>query len=243
MSGEDTHALLIQSAECQSYELEVAGSSPAQSIKENIFFYIMNTKLCKVCNTEKDTFMFNKHKTGQYGVRGICKICCKKTYDTPTDGFFNCPKCNVVKHVNEFGKDSRRSNGIKYYCKECSNEQTRQRRKNTPGLYAEESRQRRLNIKNKIRMNLGTRLWQVVSKKHGNTMELVGCTTDFLVSYLETKFTEGMTLENYGKWHIDHIIPCASFNLEEPEEQKRCFHWTNLQPLWAADNIRKGCRL
>ena len=58
MSGEDTpQALLIQSVECQSYELEVAGSSPAQSIKENIFFYIMNTKLCKVCNTEKDVFI------------------------------------------------------------------------------------------------------------------------------------------------------------------------------------------
>jgi len=203
----------------------------------------MVAKTCKICNIEKDISMFNKHNTGQYGVRGTCKICCKKTYEAPTSGNFKCPKCKIAKDVNDFGKDSRRSSGIKYYCKECSNEQNRQRYKNTPGLYAKESRQRRINIKNRIRMNLGTRLWQVVSKKHGNTMELTGCTTEFLMTYIESKFADDMNWDNYGKWHIDHIIPCASFDLESLEEQKKCFHWSNLQPLWAADNIRKGCRL
>jgi hypothetical protein len=203
----------------------------------------MIAKICKICSIEKDISMFNKHKTGRYGVRGICKICCKKTYDTPIDGFFKCPKCNIVKHVNEFGKDFQRSNGIKCYCKECLNDYSRQRLKNTPGLSAKQSRQRRLNIKNKIRMNLGTRLWQVVSKKHGNTMELTGCTTEFLMVHIESKFTDDMTWDNYGKWHIDHVVPCASFDLENQEEQEKCFHWTNLQPLWASDNIRKGCRL
>ena len=71
-------------------------------------------------------------------------------------------------------------------------------------------------------------------------MELTGCSKNDLLKHLESKFTEGMTFENYGEWHIDHIRPCASFNLEDPEEQKKCFHWTNLQPLWALDNIRKG---
>jgi hypothetical protein len=91
-------------------------------------------------------------------------------------------------------------------------------------------------------MNLGTRLWQVVTKKHGNTMELTGCTTEELIKHLSSKFTEGMTLDNYGYWHIDHIKPCDSFNLEDPEEQLKCFHWTNLQPLWAIDNLRKGSK-
>ncbi len=187
--------------------------------------------------------MFNKHKTGQYGVRGTCKICCKKTHEAPTSGFFKCSKCNILKSFMCFNRNSQSSIGICYMCKECSNKKSRERHKNTPGLYAKESRQRRLNIKNRIRMNLGTRLWQVVSKKHGNTMELTGCTTELLMTYIESKFTDGMNWENYGKWHIDHIVPCASFDLENPEEQKKCFHWSNLQPLWAEDNIRKGSRL
>jgi hypothetical protein len=49
-----------------------------------------------------------------------------------------------------------------------------------------------------------------------------------------------MSWENYGKWHIDHIIPCSSFNLSLPEEQRNCFHYSNLQPLWAKDNIFKA---
>jgi hypothetical protein len=107
----------------------------------------------------------------------------------------------------------------------------------------EQSRKRRENVKNRIRINLGTRLWQAVQKKHGNTMELTGCSKDELISHLESKFTEAMSWDNYREWHIDHIKPCASYDLENPEEQRKCFHWTNLQPLWASENIRKGCKV
>ena len=80
-------------------------------------------------------------------------------------------------------------------------------------------------------------------EKAEKTMELLGCSVQHVRDHLASQFTEGMTWENQGEWHVDHIRPCASFNLEDPEEQKRCFHWTNLQPLWAKDNITKGDRL
>lgn len=76
--------------------------------------------------------------------------------------------------------------------------------------------------------------------KSKETTELIGCTIDELLLHLENQFTEGMTWDNYGDWHIDHIISCASFNFELEEEQKQCFHYSNLQPLWAEDNINKG---
>jgi|SaaInlV_165m_DNA_1040744.scaffolds.fasta_scaffold21736_2 hypothetical protein len=76
------------------------------------------------------------------------------------------------------------------------------------------------------------------NKKH--TMEYVGCSLEILKIHLENKFIEGMTWENQGEWHIDHIKPCASFDLDIEEERHKCFHYTNLQPLWGPDNISKS---
>jgi hypothetical protein len=77
--------------------------------------------------------------------------------------------------------------------------------------------------------------------KSKHTMELLGCSIEEFKIYLEKQFTKGMNWGNYGKkgWHIDHILPCASFDLTDPEQQKKCFHYTNLQPLWAEDNYKK----
>ena len=85
----------------------------------------------------------------------------------------------------------------------------------------------------------------LVSKKSDSTMNLLGCTIQEAREYLEKQFKEGMTWENHGHetWHIDHIIPCASFDLTDPEQQKKCFHYTNLQPLWAKENMSKGAKI
>jgi hypothetical protein len=68
----------------------------------------------------------------------------------------------------------------------------------------------------------------------------MGCSIAYAYAYLEAQFAEGMSWENYGEWHIDHIRPCASFDLEDPVQQRECFHYTNLQPLWAKDNLSKS---
>jgi len=91
-----------------------------------------------------------------------------------------------------------------------------------------------------LRSRLGTAIRDGYGIKCGNTLELTGCTWAELRSHLESQFTEGMTWENYGKWHVDHIRPCASFDLSLDEEQKICFNYSNLQPLWAKDNLRKS---
>lgn len=92
-----------------------------------------------------------------------------------------------------------------------------------------------------LRGRLNAALYGVTKSK--STFELLGCDPAFLWAYLETKFTDGMTRDNYGShWHVDHIRPLASFDLIDPEEQKRAFHYTNLQPLEAMENIRKGAK-
>jgi len=81
--------------------------------------------------------------------------------------------------------------------------------------------------------------------KCSKTVSLLGCTIDDLRAHLEEQFKEGMTWDNYGRygWHIDHIIPCDAFDLSDPEQQKKCFHYTNLQPLWAKENLSKSNKL
>jgi hypothetical protein len=78
--------------------------------------------------------------------------------------------------------------------------------------------------------------------KSKSTIKLLGCSIEECWQHLESKFQPGMTRENHGLWHVDHIRPCISFNLTDPEQQAICFHYTNLQPLWAEDNLKKGAK-
>lgn len=103
------------------------------------------------------------------------------------------------------------------------------------------------NINAKLAMNIRSRIRQAIknNKKSYDSINLLGGTISETRKYIEKQFKEGMTWENYGRstWHIDHIIPCASFDLTDPEQQKKCFHYTNLQPLWAKENISKGAKI
>lgn len=100
----------------------------------------------------------------------------------------------------------------------------------------------------RLRSNLASLINTAIRKRFGvkasRTHELIGCTVVELRQHIEAQFANGMSWDNYGRngWHIDHIRPCASFDLSDPEQQRQCFHYSNLQPLWAADNIRKGAK-
>ena len=76
-----------------------------------------------------------------------------------------------------------------------------------------------------------------------STTDALGCSTQELRVWLESKFTDGMTWDNYGQWHIDHEVPVAWFDLTNAEQFKTACHFTNLQPLWARDNIVKGATI
>jgi len=71
---------------------------------------------------------------------------------------------------------------------------------------------------------------------------LLGCTIKEFKQHIESQFSEGMSWDNHGEWHIDHIKPISSFDLTQEAEQKKAFHYLNVQPLWAIDNMRKGSK-
>jgi len=130
-------------------------------------------------------------------------------------------------------------------CKECLSSWRKDNRKTIQFGNTRYEKKRKLidpifKLVKTLRSRLNSALNRRNIKKGFSTMELTGCELPFLKGYLEAKFVEGMTWENHGSWHLDHIKPCCSFDLTTEEEQKRCFHYTNLQPLWAGDNLSKG---
>jgi hypothetical protein len=82
-----------------------------------------------------------------------------------------------------------------------------------------------------------------VGIKHYKIRELLGCSVEQLIAHLECNFLSGMSWQNRRQWHVDHVRPCASFDLRDAEQQRACFHFSNLRPLWALDNMRKHARL
>jgi hypothetical protein len=141
---------------------------------------------------------------------------------------------------------------IKQYKKQydLNNKEKRKQYKKQYDLNNQEKRRKYQNEKQKRDPNyklikiIRTRITGVLKGrfKSKRTIELLGCSIEEVWNHLESKFKSGMTKENHGLWHIDHIKPCASFDLTDPEQQAICFHYTNLQPLWAVDNRRKGSR-
>jgi len=91
------------------------------------------------------------------------------------------------------------------------------------------------------------RLYKALSsqgiRKNCRTADWLGCSPTELRDYIAAKFEDGMTWENFGEWEVDHIRPCASFDLTDPVQRLSCFHFTNLQPLWRGDNRRKSAKL
>ena len=101
----------------------------------------------------------------------------------------------------------------------------------------------------KIQCNLRSRFKMALKaqgvKKTQKIDELVGCSVDFFKNIIALQFKTGMSWENHGlkSWHLDHIQPCASFDLSIIEEQKKCFHYTNFQPLWWWENLEKSDKI
>jgi hypothetical protein len=93
----------------------------------------------------------------------------------------------------------------------------------------------------RIRDNLRRRLSKTIkdNPRYKKAHELLGCGINHFKKHLESNFTDGMSWDNYGQWHIDHIVPCMTFDMSKKYNQARCFHYKNMRPLWADDNRKR----
>lgn len=120
------------------------------------------------------------------------------------------------------------------------------KRKNRKELNAKYLHKLKTDPKTKLRHTLRGRFRKLIKGYHkqNSVLAYIGCDIDFLKEYLSSKFKNGMTWENHGTvWHIDHIIPCVSFDFNCEEDLKKCWHYTNLQPLYALENLIKGDKI
>lgn len=208
-------------------------------------------KICVKCKIEKDLNDFTSNKAKKDGKCVYCRSCYALVNKEWRQ---NNPEKN--KKIHEAWKKNNiksvRENRLKSYYrhKEKNNQYSREYKKQNKEKLNQKAKKYRkhkyiTDINFRLRIILRGRLWKAISRnsKQSSSLLLLGCSIDELKTYLEKQFTKGMTWKNYGKWHIDHIKPCCSFDLNDLEQQKVCFHYTNLQPLWAKDNMRKNRKI
>lgn len=179
-----------------------------------------------------------------------------------------CATCSRALHIDFFAKGSACNwMGVANSCGPCASRKSAMRRSVKKGLvYAprpvyrtdEERRQaknahdrarkarlRREDPSYRMANNVRNAVWRSLNgTKKSKTFDVLGYTVDQLMRRLESTFSPGMTWANYGEWHIDHIRPIVSFNIqhEGDAEFRRCWSLGNLQALWGPDNSRKGGR-
>lgn len=210
-------------------------------------------KKCSKCKIPKDETEFSAHARPKDGLQAWCKPCVL-AYNRGR--LSSCPEKVRAIQLKSRKKDVLKRRAYDKLYRNAHPEKALERgrrwRKRNPrnDMAREKTRvYKRNRYKNSvdyrvsvsIRSRLGLALNKVGAKKSASTIALLGCPWVWLEAHLESLFKPGMTWENHGPvWHIDHIRPCASFNLSDPEQQKICCHWTNLQPLFAIENLLKG---
>jgi hypothetical protein len=204
----------------------------------------METKLCSKCKQLKSCTEFSKSTRNKDGLDTCCKTCrnqINKQYrDDHKELFSTARKAYYIKNKDKILKQ--KSVYAELHKQEKAEYDKRYRQENKNKLRKQKRDWEKNSIKHKIANNLRRRIHHLLKgeSKSSHSLDLLGCSVEFLQQYLSEKFQEGMTWNNYGQWHIDHVIPCASFDLNDPNQQKQCFHYTNLQPLWAIDNLKKS---
>jgi len=184
-------------------------------------------KICIKCELLKDITLFSKgirHKDGLYPY-------CKKCEQLNNQKYYKENKDKELLRVKQYQSENKETV-----------RKTRQKRIDKTRIYNRNYKRERSKVDPlyKLKGNLRRSISHAFKgiRKSKKSIELLGCSFEHAKAYLESQFQPGMTWENYGKWHIDHIIPLNS--AKTIEEVEKLWYYSNLQPLWAEDNLKKG---
>lgn len=187
---------------------------------------------CKKCGVSKGVDDFYKRKdTGKY------RMSCKQCWAVDAREYRKINKSYLNEAKKQWQKQHpgmRAAIVHRYYIK------------NKPQIkeYQKYYKRERQTLQARIIANYRGRIWKAIKRgdKSERTTTLLGCSIEKFKKHLEKRFLDGMNWGNYGEWHVDHIRPCAKFDLSAPKQQMECFNYRNTQPLWAIDNKHKRDR-
>ena len=255
--------LSYQCKKCKDIATKLRRLKRKETVKE-----IPLEKTCTFCNNKKSFDNFCKNNINVDGLNNYCKDCTnqknkeKKTrVKTPViiDETITkvCRVCNNEKNLLDYRITRKSSDNFSHICIECTPKGTwnkekqkaaeKKYRMKNPEKMKEKYRKQGKKINRRVRDSLNHRISEALFTKkvtkRNKTFEYVGCDIEFFRKWIEHQFINGMTWENYGDWHLDHVKPCCSFDLSKDEDIKECFSWKNIQPLWANDNLTKSNKI
>lgn len=195
-------------------------------------------KVCIKCKKKQNIEQFNKRKDSLDGYRNECKTCKKESHKEYH--ILNREKYNEkCRQYDASHKKEKRDYNQNYYSKNRKkiikqNDAYKQNKRDTDLLY-------------RLADNQRTRLYIAIknNQKQGSAIRDLGCSIPELKEHIEKQWQEGMSWDNWtlDGWHIDHIKPLASFDLTDLTQFKAAVHYTNLQPMWAENNLSKGAKV
>jgi hypothetical protein len=218
-------------------------------------------KKCDTCNETKDIVEFNRRLVNKDGVSSTCRSCYSKNRKMVCEitAVINLPNktcntCGTVKNISEFKKTKRSSDGHFHKCIACTKPRVWNKEKQhlSEKRYCERNKEKlkekwkregqklHRKIKSRLSNRIKDALKAISLRKDNKILSYLDCSHDFLRKWFQFLFVEGMTWDNIGEWHIDHVIPCASYDLNKEEDIKQCFSWKNIRPCWQQENLEKG---
>lgn len=202
----------------------------------------MEKKICSKCKKEKEVCEFYKSSKNPNLYRTQCKKCMNKSSNN--NYVLNSKEILSKQKIKRDSNPEINKNKCRLY-KEKNPDYFRNWVEGNKNHRKEYIRNYNSSPKNKLKNSLRSRVNELMNKKYENpkTFDLLGCEFSEFLSHIENKFKDGMSWDNYGYygWHIDHIVPLSSAKTED--DLKKLYHFTNLQPLWWKDNLKKGNKI